>query len=64
MSSKLMARTIELLNETLIPLAKIARAVECNQKTIYALRDGKHVPNVELCERIYNLLSRDPLEVK
>lgn len=64
MASKLMARTIELLNETMIPLAKVARAVDCNSKTIYMLRDGKHVPNVELCEAIYNLLSRDPLEVK
>lgn len=64
MSSKLLARTQELLRETLIPLARIAREVGCTQGTLYGMRDGKNVPNVELCEAVYNFLSRDPLEVK
>ena len=64
MSSKLLARTIELLNKTLIPQARIAREVGCHAATLRALREGKHVPNVELCEAIYNVLARDPLEVK
>lgn len=64
MTSKLLERTIELLNETLIPSTRIAREIDCSTKTLYLLRNGQVVPNVELCERIYNFLSRDPLEVK
>jgi DNA-binding XRE family transcriptional regulator len=62
--SLLLDRTIELLDSTLIPMAKIAREVGCSAKAIEFLRKRRSVPNVILCEKIYNLLSRDPLEVK
>lgn len=64
MASRLLTRTRELLATTLIPLTKIARELDCNPRSLALLRDGKHVPSVELCESIYNFLSRDPLEVK
>lgn len=64
MTSRLYERTSELLGETLIPLTKIAKITGCNQRTLAGIRDKKHVPNVELCEAVYNFLSRDPLEVK
>jgi transcriptional regulator with XRE-family HTH domain len=64
MASKLLTRTRELLSTTLIPMAKVARELGCSSVTLRLLRDGKHVPNVELCEAVYNFLSRDPLEVK
>jgi len=64
MTSRLLARTRELLATTLIPISRIAKELECSPPTLRLLRDGKHVPNVELCEAVYNFLSRDPLEVK
>lgn len=64
MSSKLLARTSELLKTTLIPHTRIARVVGCSTRTLYTIREGTNVPNVELCEAIYNLLSRYELEVK
>lgn len=68
MESTLYKRTRELLNETLIPHTKIARAVGCCSKTVAVIRDGKNVPNVDLCEAIYNFLSvqrgGEKLEVK
>ena len=62
--SKLLDRTIELLNTTLIPMTRIAKAVDCNPATLKLLRERKNVPSVVLCEKIYDLLSKHELEVK
>ena len=62
--SKLLARTRDLLKSTLIPDTRIAKAVGCSSKTIAIIRQGKNVPSVELCEKVYNLLSKYELEVK
>ena len=62
--SQLLKRTQELLNTTLIPMSRIAKVVGCNPVTLKTIREGKNVPNVVLCEAVYNMLSRDPLEVK
>ena len=64
MTSKLLTRTRELLGSTLIPDTRLARAVGCSNKTIAAIREGRNVPSVELCEKVYNLLSKHALEVK
>jgi hypothetical protein len=48
----------------MIPMTKIARVVGCTTATLRTIRERKNVPSVVLCEKIYNLLSRDPLEVK
>jgi len=62
--SKLLDRTIELLDTTLIPMTKIAKVVECVPSTLRLMRQRKNVPNVVLCEKIYDLLSKHDLEVK
>lgn len=64
MQSKLWARTAQLLKETPIPLTRIARVVGAHPRTLATVRDGTNAPSVELCEAVYNYLSRDPLEVK
>lgn len=63
MTSKLLERTRQLLASAPMPLAKLAREIECDPKTLYLLRDGKHIPNVMLCEKLYNRLNGSPLEV-
>lgn len=62
--SVLLARTRELMRETLIPMTKVAKHVDCAVQTLHAIKRGANVPSVELCEKIYNFLSRDPLKVK
>lgn len=62
--SKLLDRTIELLDSTLIPMTKIAKAVGCTTATLGTIRARKNTPSVVLCEKIYNLLSKTELEVK
>lgn len=62
--SKLLARTRELLQTTLIPIAAAARELEVSPYTLRNIRDGRTDPGVTLCENIYNLLSKTELEVK
>lgn len=62
--SRLLVRTSELLQTTLIPMSRIAREMGCHVSTVKAIRDRQNDPGVTICENIYNLLSKHELEVK
>lgn len=64
MSSKLLDKTVELLRNSDVPMTRIAARVGCTARTIQLLKGNTpHVPNVELCERLYEYLSGKQLEV-
>lgn len=62
--SVLMKKTIELLRATDVPINVVARRVGCTPATLHLLKgEGKHAPNVVLCEKLYEYLSNKKLEL-
>lgn len=62
--SILLQKTIELLKETKIPADKLAAECGVHHRTIRVMRNGcPNIPNVELCEKLYTILSGKQLEL-